>query len=348
MSEARFSFAPNEWEKIIADLQPSSVIVIGDHNTQTHCWPKLLKHCPSLDRAHKIWLPPGESEKSVQTAEKVWNQLLDVGADRKSLVVSLGGGVISDLCGFVATTYKRGINFVYVPTTNLAMCDAAIGGKTGINLAGFKNQIGTIQWPAAILYDAAMLATLPENVRTSGFAETIKHALIADPSLWSRLKNGTIAQDWDNWDIMSRSIDIKRKIVAQDLGEKDIRQALNFGHSAGHGLESLAASTGLNVPHGYAVAFGMVTESWLSHKLTGLSTDTLNEIVEFLSSQYQLPWLQQVSVNDCLPYILQDKKNHSGEIRCTLLNAVGQVSIDQKITPDKMMDALHWAKEKFG
>ncbi|MBK6995960.1 MAG: 3-dehydroquinate synthase [Lewinellaceae bacterium] len=255
----------------LENQQYSQVFVLCDENTRRHCLPYFLKETGLSEKITLTEIPSGESKKTLATCEKIWQSMLAAKLDRKALVVNLGGGVIGDMGGFCAATWKRGVDFIQVPTTLLSMTDAAIGGKTGIDFQGIKNTIGVFQQPVAVFVDPVFLQTLPERELRSGYAEVIKHALIGDSELARQLSDPDsfgikLSESSDqNWlDILQKSIAVKVRVVQEDPLEKDLRMLLNFGHSIGHALESWFLETEEPLTHGEAVYIGMVCESFLA------------------------------------------------------------------------------------
>ena len=261
----------------MANSNYSKVFILVDSNTQKHCLAKFKSKCDfEIDLV--IEIKPGEEYKTIQTCTTVWDSLSTMGGDRKSLLINLGGGVVTDLGGFVASTFKRGIDFINVPTTLLAMVDASIGGKTGVDFEALKNQIGVINQPEMILVFAEFLDTLDQRQVKSGFAEMLKHGLIFDQDYW----NGLIPlNELDQvGEHIKKSTEIKSSVVEQDPYEAGLRKKLNFGHTLGHAIESyfLVETNRQTLLHGEAIAVGMVLEAYLSHELTGLSKLELDEI----------------------------------------------------------------------
>ncbi|MCB0329353.1 MAG: 3-dehydroquinate synthase [Bdellovibrionales bacterium] len=286
-----------------------------------------------LGDAQRCTIPSGEGSKSIATAEKVWQFLLENGADRKSLLVSIGGGMVTDLGGFVSSTFMRGLSAAHMPTTLLAQVDASIGGKTGVNFGGTKNIIGTFSQPRAVFIDTDFLTTLPQAELRSGVAEILKHGLIRDSDYFRKsvdsLKENLIPNDIE--EIIARSCEIKRDIVAEDEKEGGVRKLLNFGHTFGHAFESLSHKTLSPLLHGEAVAVGMVAEAKLSNKLGMISDDDSRRIEEALRSvglPTTLP--EKFSFDSVFSLLTRDKKNVSGKIAWTLLSAIGRGEFDQQ------------------
>jgi 3-dehydroquinate synthase len=295
----------------------SKVAVLVDENTMRDCLFKL----PQIENALIIEIKSGEEYKNISTCNFIWEQLTINNFDRNALLINLGGGVIGDMGGFCATTYKRGLEFIHIPTTLLAMVDASVGGKLGIDFKGFKNQIGLFNNPKAVLISSEFLETLAESELKSGFAEVVKHALISDNSLWLKLKNTPFTDlDWE--DIIDTSVQIKNKIVLADPFEKGERKKLNFGHTFGHAIESYYLEKGTPISHGEAVFMGMILET----KISDLSETEKNEIKNYVLSNFSLPYTPKKS--NLHKFLLNDKKNQNEKINFTLLSGIGNCSID--------------------
>jgi 3-dehydroquinate synthase len=336
---------PEELARLIPAQDYSSLFILADENTEKHCLPLLMKNwtepAPDLIR-----IPSGEIHKSLESCSSIWAQLLKAGADRHSLVLNLGGGVIGDMGGFCASTYMRGIDFIQIPTTLLAQVDASVGGKLGIDFAGVKNSIGLFRAPTSVLICPEFLHTLPEREWRSGLAEMIKHALIADPEHWDQLYK---AKDWKqlNWrDCIEKSIRIKRDIVEKDPEESGLRKVLNFGHTLGHALESLSLQDNAPLLHGEAIAAGMIMEAFLSCRKTGLPQSKLQEISSLIFrifGKYKAP---AARLNELMELIRKDKKNKNGQIRFSLLEQIGQPVFDQSCTEEEIAEALAFYRKE--
>ena len=302
--------------------------VLVDENTERHCLPLLRAAAPGLD-FRTIVIPAGEAHKHLATCENIWRQLMQQGASRNALLVNLGGGVIGDMGGFCAATFKRGMSFLQIPTTLLSQVDASIGGKLGVDFSGIKNSIGVFRNPAAVLIDPAFYRTLPADEVRSGFAEIIKHALIYDASQWATLRTiGELsAVDWS--DVLVPSLSVKRAIVQQDPFERGLRKALNFGHTIGHAVEGYALEHGPAMLHGEAVALGIIAESFLSHRAGLLSDTELSEIVQFVRTTYPNYAFPKSIYPDLLRRMRQDKKNRGTEINFTLVGPIGSCHTDR-------------------
>jgi 3-dehydroquinate synthase len=303
----------------------SKVAILVDQNTMRDCLFKL----PQIENALIIEIKSGEEYKNISTCNFIWEQLTINNFDRNALLINLGGGVIGDMGGFCATTYKRGLEFIHIPTTLLAMVDASVGGKLGIDFKGFKNQIGLFNNPKAVLISSEFLETLAESELKSGFAEVVKHALISDNSLWLKLKNTPFTDlDWE--DIIDTSVQIKNKIVLADPFEKGERKKLNFGHTFGHAIESYYLEKRTPISHGEAVFMGMILET----KISDLSETDKNEIKNYVLSNFALPYTPKKS--SLHKFLINDKKNQNGKINFTLLNGIGNCSLDNLFSLDEL------------
>ncbi|MFN7117160.1 MAG: 3-dehydroquinate synthase [Saprospiraceae bacterium] len=323
----------------------SRYIVLCDENTEKHCLPILEKHFPNLDFL-TVKIPDGEAYKNIDTCQSIWRQLMVAGIDRKALMLNLGGGVIGDMGGFCASTFKRGIDFVQIPTTLLSQVDASIGGKLGIDFASVKNSIGLFCNPKAVLIDPEFLKTLSKRELRSGFAEIIKHALIADAAQWQeieKLEVGSQMSEEGNWEkFIVPSLKIKQRIVEEDPFEKGIRKALNFGHTIGHAVESLFLESDEPLLHGEAIAIGMVCESWLSHKILGLPQENLQSITTFLTKWYGRRHISEKDFGILLDLMQNDKKNERDRINFTLINPIGNCVIDQYADAEAIFESMRY------
>jgi len=303
----------------------SKVAILVDENTKRDCLHKL----PKIENALIIEIKSGEEFKNISTCNFIWEQLTINNFDRNSLLINLGGGVIGDMGGFCASTYKRGLDFIHIPTTLLAMVDASVGGKLGIDFKGFKNQIGLFNNPKSVLISPEFLETLAESELKSGFAEVVKHALISDNSLWVKLKNIPFTElDWE--DIIDTSVQIKNKIVLADPFEKGERKKLNFGHTFGHAIESYYLEKGTPISHGEAVFMGMILET----EISDLSETDKNEIKNYILSNFALPYTPKKS--NLHKFLINDKKNQDGKINFTLLSGIGNCSFDNLFSLDEL------------
>ncbi|RYU91374.1 3-dehydroquinate synthase [Mucilaginibacter terrigena] len=319
----------------------SRVFILTDENTGEHCLPIVKGQLDVLDNFDIIEVNAGEESKTIDFCIGIWKMLIDFGADRKALMINLGGGVITDMGGFVASTYKRGIDFVQVPTTLLSQVDASVGGKTGVDVDGIKNIIGTFTQPKAVFMHGDFLKTLPARQILSGLAEMLKHGLIVDTAYWDKLKTSDLSLP--SIELVHRSVEIKNEVVTEDPHEKGIRKALNFGHTIGHAVETYSLMNDEDsLSHGEAIAIGMICEAWLSNKKIGLPDSELAEISQVLNGLYPHYKIKESTFPTLLEHMLKDKKNQNGKINCTLLKHIGQYSIDNNCTDDELCDSLRY------
>ena len=334
-----------ELAEAITECEHDRIFVLVDETTNKLCW-SLVKDYLCLKDAQTIIIGATDRRKNLDTLVHVWESLQQRKATRHSLLINLGGGMVTDLGGFAASTYKRGINFINIPTTLLAMVDASVGGKTGINFGGLKNEIGVFNDAEFVLLDTNWLRTLDEENIRSGYAEMLKHGLIADETMWAELINFNLAQPnlRQLAFMLDKSVRIKERIVAEDPLEKGIRKALNLGHTFGHAFESWAMKR-QPVLHGYAVAFGLIAELYLATTRTDFPTERMRQTVNFIRAYYgSIP----ITCND-YPELIElmhhDKKNRGNEINVTLLGGIGDIRIDQTITEEDIKEALDFFRE---
>jgi 3-dehydroquinate synthase len=317
----------------------SRFFILTDENTGVHCLPLVKDQLDSLGDYDLIEINAGEESKDIDFCIGVWKMLIDFGADRKSLMINLGGGVVTDLGGFAASTFKRGIDFVHVPTTLLSQVDASVGGKTGIDIDSIKNIIGTFTQPKAVFIEYDFLKTLPPRQILSGLAEMLKHGLIADAAYWNELKSSDLKTP--SVQLVYRSVEIKNVITIEDPTEKGIRKALNFGHTIGHAIETNSLINDTDpLSHGEAIAIGMICESYLAHKKTGLSAEELSEITRVFSELYPRYTIAESSFDTLFDIMKKDKKNLDNKINCTLLTKIGQCNIDNICTEAELRESL--------
>ncbi len=314
----------------------SQLGVVVDENTEQHCYPLVQPLLP----AHTVGrIRSGERHKNLTTCTQLWDWMTEARFDRQALVLNLGGGVIGDMGGFCAATYKRGIRFVNLPTTLLSQVDASVGGKLGIDFRGYKNHIGLFQDPLRVIIHPKFLATLPAAELRSGFAEVVKHGLIADADYWRSVKETPLAkQDWSA--VIARSVQLKAEVVAQDFREGGVRKILNFGHTIGHAVESYYLETDTPLLHGEAVVVGMIAETYLSQKYTELPADQATEVVDFLLNTYGYRPVPEAVIDPIVALARQDKKNTQSQIQCTLLEQIGAAAFDVPITAADIRAAL--------
>jgi 3-dehydroquinate synthase len=318
----------NRLDKTVSSNQYTSIFVLTDSNTNKHCLPLFdnkFQHPYTL-----LTMEAGETKKHLATCEYLWALLSEQGADRNSLLINLGGGVVTDLGGFVACTYKRGIDFINIPTSLLGMVDASVGGKTGVDFQGLKNQIGIIREPEFILIDDAFLLTLPEEERRSGYAEMLKHGLIADADYFSLLSSKSISIHDQMTDHIRHSVNIKSQVVTKDPFERNLRKILNYGHTLGHAIEThfLEHPTKKRLLHGEAIAIGMIMEAELSYRTKNLTVEERDQIKTVFSSIYDPVSFAESDLIEIKGLLKYDKKNQSDQVRFVLLQAIGKPVID--------------------
>ena len=319
----------------------SKFFILTDENTTTHCLPRVQEALSGFDNYDLIEINAGEESKDIDFCIGIWKTLIDFGADRKALMINLGGGVVTDMGGFAASTYKRGIDFVQVPTTLLSQVDASVGGKTGIDIEGIKNIIGTFTQPKAVFIDTDFLATLPPRQVLSGLAEMLKHGLILDAEYWQQLICSDLSKP--SAQLIYHSVELKNGVVMQDPTEKNIRKSLNFGHTIGHAVETYSLTHDTDpLSHGEAIALGMICESWLAHKKAGLTEAELTEISDVINRLYPRYTIDAGMYEELYSIMLKDKKNIDGKVNCTLLNDIGRYSIDHTCTKDELFAALDY------
>ncbi|WP_185857445.1 3-dehydroquinate synthase [Blattabacterium cuenoti] len=314
-----------------------NIFILVDNITYTHCLPILFQNIDFLKKSNVIKIKSGEKEKNIYTCIQICKNLEKFKATRKSLIINLGGGVITDTGGFVASIFKRGIRFINIPTTLLGMVDAAIGYKTGVNLDSIKNEIGSFYVPEFLIIDTHFLKTLPNKEIFSGMAEMFKHGLIADKNFWTQMnqiqtdiiQNKQNKNEWTH--LIHQSILIKQKIVDQDPKEKGLRKILNFGHTIGHALESYFMNMN-KMLHGFAVTIGMIYESWISYKINGLSMSDYKEIRSSLSALCPISnQIDNLEINKLLLIMEHDKKNEKNKIQFSLLKEIGECSYNCQV-----------------
>ena len=303
----------------------SKVAILVDENTKKYC----LKNIPRLDNAIIIEIKSGEENKNITTCNFIWEKLTNNKFDRNSLIINLGGGVIGDMGGFCARVYKRGVKFIHIPTTLLAMTDASVGGKLGVNFNQLKNQIGLFSNPELVIIDTRFLETLPEKDLKSGFAEIVKHALISDIKLWEMIKEINFNQlNWE--EIITYSLKLKNNIILTDPFEKGDRKKLNFGHTFGHAIESYYMKNKTPIMHGDAIFMGMILEAEISN----LADEEKIEIKNYILSNFILP--QTPDKKELVRFLSNDKKNKLNKINFSLLNGIGDCTIDNLLSENEL------------
>lgn len=324
---------------IIAQNKYSKVFVFVDTHTSALCIPVFRSFLNDLEDFDIIETDPGEENKNIDFCIGIWKTLLDFGADRKCLMVNLGGGVITDMGGFIASTYKRGIDFINIPTTLLSQVDASVGGKTGIDIDNVKNMVGTFSLPKAVFIEHTFLTTLSKREMLSGFAEMIKHGLIVDEAYYQALKLNEY-QDVTAANIY-RSVQIKNEVVTEDPLEKGLRKILNFGHTIGHAVESYALTHNKKpLTHGEAIAIGMICEAFLSVKYCDLKPEELDDICAYITSIYPKYNIVEKSFNTLIDLMQSDKKNEDGQIMFSLLARIGHCTFNCRVTHKDILSSL--------
>ena len=355
----------------ISVCEHDRIFILVDETTERYCLP-IIQDLPCLSEAQVITIGATDTHKNLESLAHVWEELGQGGATRHTLLINIGGGMVTDLGGFAASTFKRGINYINIPTTLLAMVDASVGGKTGINFRGLKNEIGVFNNASSVILDTTFLKTLDQENILSGYAEMLKHGLISNEQMWSELLNFDVEQP--NLKRLGRmvaeSVAVKQRIVTEDPTEQGIRKALNLGHTVGHAFESYsfgghkgdsprvircAAHTGdspLCVPsaphcvlHGYAVAWGLICELYLSAMKTGFPTDKMHQTVRFIQEHYGKMDITCDDYPTLLELMTHDKKNVAGVINFTLLGEIGDIRINQSATKDEIYEALDFYRE---
>lgn len=335
----------SEIAEALAECEHDKIFVLTDETTLVKCWP-VVKNYFSLKDAKVITIGATDMHKDLDTMVHVWKSLGEGGASRHSCLINLGGGMVTDLGGFAAATFKRGINFINIPTTLLSMVDASVGGKTGINFGGLKNEIGVFCDSKFVILSTQFLQTLDAENICSGYAEMLKHGLISDERMWAELVSFDLAQpDLKQLQRMvGESVAVKERIVAQDPHEHDIRKALNLGHTFGHAFESWALKR-KPVLHGYAVAYGLIPELWLSVVKTGFPTEKMRQTVNFIKEYYGSLPITCDDYDELIELMRHDKKNQDGIINFTLLGGIGDIRINQSATIDEIKEAFDFFRE---
>lgn len=337
-------------QHIISNLPHDKLFILTDDNTEKLCF-HFINHIEEVRKAGKIIIDAGDNNKNLESLVSIWKYLSENGATRNSLLINLGGGMVTDIGGFAAASFKRGIKCVNIPTTLLGAVDAAVGGKTGINFNGLKNEIGAFAPAETVLIESVFFKSLDKPNFLSGYAEMLKHGLISNESVWSKLilfDVNTI--DYDKLrELVFESVLVKEDIVEQDPFEKGIRKALNLGHTVGHAFESLSYTIGKPIPHGYAVAWGIVCELYLSHKKCGFPKDKLWQTLSFIKENYGYFYFGCDEYEALYELMRHDKKNESADrINFTLLEDIGKLALNQTATKDEIFESIDFLRESVG
>lgn len=317
-------------------------IILVDENSKAFCLEYLITSFEELAYAEVIELPSGEENKQLDICIQVWETMTEYNIDRNALLINLGGGVISDMGGFIASLYKRGISFINIPTTLLAMVDASIGGKTGVDLGIFKNQIGLFSSPKRIYIDKGFLNSLEKNQIKNGLAEMVKHGLIQDEKHWDKIKSSVIYDEKISNELIEKSISIKNTIVIVDPYEKTVRKNLNFGHTIGHAIESYFLKINNPILHGEAVAVGIQIESFISLKMNFLNPDVFGEIIGFIKDYFPRIEIPIDAIQSIVNLTKQDKKNSLGEIKMVLIKSIGEVVNDVPVDENLLIEGVKY------
>ena len=323
------------------EFKENKIFILVDENSRKYCLPRLMSNIQLLQEVHIIEIAAGEEMKTMGTCNTIWNELSAHGCDRNSVLINLGGGVVSDLGGFVASTFKRGIRYINIPTSLLAMVDAAIGGKVGIDLNGLKNQIGLFSNPQVVFIIPDFVDTLPERQIRTGFAEIVKHSLIYEKQYWEELTLKNF-KDISNWkEMIDWSVEIKNYYITEDPLDTGFRKVLNFGHTIGHAVESYSLHNDENpLSHGEAIAIGLICESYISHKYANLPENQLNEIVHYMSENFSHYPLHTDHFTAIMENMSHDKKNNGNNLNFTLLTSIGNTLINQFIDANLVQESL--------
>ncbi len=325
---------------ILFENKYSSIFILVDEHTNDFCLPKFLPNLATEITIEIIEIEAGESIKNIATCLEIWSILSELGADRKSLIINLGGGVITDIGGFIASTYKRGIDFINIPTTLLGMVDASIGGKNGVDLGNLKNQIGVINVPRLLLIDTSFLETLSQKEMRSGLAEMLKHGLIYDKKYWEQFLNLSDIDFADFDDLIYHSIVIKNEIVKQDPTENGIRKALNFGHTLGHAIESHFLESATPLLHGEAIAIGMILESFISKEKGLLSNEEFHQIKYTITDIFEKHIFTKNDIESIQNLLIHDKKNEYGKVQFALIKGIGNIIINQSVENELIISSF--------
>jgi 3-dehydroquinate synthase len=337
-------------DRFLGTLKYDRLFILMDTNTKEKCYPLISDILPA-QAARLICIPPGDTHKNMEQLSAVWQILSDEGASRNSLLINLGGGMITDLGGFAGATFKRGIQTVNIPTTLMASVDASVGGKTGINFNGLKNEIGSFHPPAGVFIDCRFLRTLDRDNLLSGYAEMIKHALISSMEIYTSVLSFDLDSPVDYAvlnQMVAQSVAVKERIVEKDPKEKGIRKALNLGHTIGHAIESLSFKINYPLLHGHAVAIGLVCELYLSYRQCGFPSDRLTQVTRYIKTHYSPFFFDCKAYGSLYEWMTHDKKNENGIINFTLLSDIGEIQINRSVNKELIIESLDFYRESFG
>lgn len=337
----------NSWSLLksgLVKLNPTKVFILMDTNTHEHCYELFLERAGIKISLETIIIPSGEINKTIHTCIDVWGTLSEKGADRGSLLINLGGGVVTDLGGFVASTFKRGIAFVNIPTSLLAMVDASLGGKNGVDLGVLKNQIGVVNNPRFVIVDPVFLNTLPKQEIISGYAEMLKHALIDSEDYWKDLQDFDISNVKNTNNLIWKSIEIKNNIVTQDPKDLGTRKVLNFGHTLGHAIESycLESTSRPTLLHGEAIAIGVVLAAYISSNLVGFDKKKLGYLTTFMVTNFKRQAFNKKEIKSIIGFLKHDKKSKGESVLFVLLEDFGKTHINKKVSNSLIKEAFNY------
>ena len=330
----------------IGKAEHDRLFVLTDTTTKQLCWPVVQDYAIMKD-AIMITIQPTDEAKTLETLATVWTSLQKGGATRHSLMINLGGGMVTDLGGFAASTFKRGMAYINIPTTLLSQVDASVGGKTGINFGGLKNEIGVFNYANSVILSSTFLRTLDTENMLSGYAEMLKHGLLSSKENWAELLTFDITTpDYATLqNLVAKSVAIKEQIVKEDPTEKGIRKALNLGHTAGHAIESLALKEGRTILHGYAVAWGLLMELYLSARKCGFPAKEMHQMEAYIKEHYGKFLYECKHYETLYNFMSHDKKNQGGNINFTLLGGIGDIRINQTASQDEIEEMLDYYRE---
>ncbi len=339
------SITDSSFDKLLnSSYSHSKIVIMVDENTHEYCLEYLITSFEVLKEAEVMLLPAGEQNKVMEVCFQVWEAMSEYQIGRKDLVVNLGGGVVTDMGGFIASVFKRGVDFINIPTSLLGMVDASIGGKTGIDIGSYKNQLGTITQPVAVFIDPLFLSTLPQEEILNGYSEMLKHTLITNKNKFIELTNIGGFEDLLKIDLIEQSVKIKNEIVLLDPFEKGIRKVLNFGHTIGHAIEGYMLSID-PIPHGLAVAAGMLVESYISYKRGILAKEEFVLIEQEILSRFPKIEIQKNALKEIIQLCFQDKKNEANKVSCTLINGIGNPLFDQFLMINDIENGLKYYRD---
>lgn len=334
-----FSQDPNaDLAQFLRPKKYSNIVVLVDENTRRDCFPVIAE---ALSAAKVIEVKSGEEQKNLATCSLIWEKMTTMALDRHAVLIVLGGGVLGDMGGFCAATYKRGIDFILIPTTLLSQVDASIGGKLGVDFNNYKNHIGVFQQPALTLLHSGFLKTLPLAELRSGFAEVIKHCLISDAAMWNEISSRPLHEQ--RWDLLTKhSVAFKARVTTEDPKEKGLRKILNAGHTIGHAVESYLLSKGHRILHGEAIAIGLIAECFIANQRKYLTEKELQTINVFIIQVFGKVDLTESQIQEAAAFALQDKKNKGNKILCVLLDGIGKARWDEEISINEIKSALEY------